>query len=103
MKRLLLAAIVLSLGVVSHAEIVTKSVEYTHDGTTLEGYLAYDDAIGEKRPGVLVVHEWTGLNDYAKERTRMLAGIGYIAFAADIYGKGIRPQNRDEAAEQSRK
>jgi dienelactone hydrolase len=72
--------------------------EYRHGDTILEGYLAYDDRIKEKRPGVMVVHEWYGLNDYAKARAEQLANLGYIAFAVDIYGKGVRAKNREEAA-----
>jgi dienelactone hydrolase len=54
----------------------------------LKGYLAYDSASDAKRPGVLVVHEWWGHNDYARERARMLAGLGYLALAVDMYGDG---------------
>jgi len=63
----------------------------------LEGYLAWDDAAKGKRPGVLVVHAWMGLDDNARRRADMLAGLGYVAFAADIYGKGVRPKTPDEA------
>ncbi len=79
----------------------TETVEYKQGDTVLEGYLAYDDAVQAKRPGVLVVHEWTGLGDYVKKRTEALAELGYIAFAADIYGKGVRPQNPKDAGEQA--
>jgi dienelactone hydrolase len=72
--------------------------EYRHGDTILEGYLAYDDRIKKKRPGVMVVHEWYGLNDYAKARAEQLANLGYIAFAVDIYGKGVKAKNREEAA-----
>ncbi|MBD2294939.1 dienelactone hydrolase family protein [Anabaena sphaerica FACHB-251] len=81
--------------------IRTKTIEYKHGNTVLEGYLAYDDAIKSKRPGVLVVHEWNGLQSYAKQRTEQLAKLGYVAFAADIYGKGVRPKNAQESAAQS--
>ncbi|MEZ5358333.1 MAG: dienelactone hydrolase family protein [Candidatus Zixiibacteriota bacterium] len=84
-----------------HAEVVTEVIEYMYDDAVLEGYLAYDNAITGKRPGVLVVHAWKGLGDYAKMRARMLAEMGYIAFAADIYGKGIRPTTNEEAAKQA--
>jgi dienelactone hydrolase len=70
------------------AAIVTKVVEYEHDGTKLKGFLAYDDAVKEKQPGVLVFPEWWGLNDYAKSRAKQLAELGYVAFAADLYGDG---------------
>lgn len=69
-------------------EIITRTVEYTHDGQTLRGFLAYDDAMEGERPGVLVVHEWWGLNDYPKARARQLADAGYVAFAVDMYGDG---------------
>ena len=70
------------------AEIVTKPVGYKHGDVELTGYLAYDDAAAGKLPGVLVVHEWWGLNDYAKKRARMLAELGYVAFCVDMYGTG---------------
>lgn len=76
----------------SHAALVEKAVTYQEDGTTLEGFHVYDDAVIGKRPAVLVVHQWTGLSAYEKLRCRMLAELGYNVFAADIYGKNIRPQ-----------
>lgn len=83
------------------SEVRTEAVAYSHGDTELQGYLAWDDGIEGKRPGVLVVHEWTGLNDYARSRTRQLAELGYVAFAVDMYGKGIRPQTTQEAAKQA--
>lgn len=83
------------------AAIKTQVVEYRHGNAVLEGYLAYDDAIQAKRPGVIVVHEWTGIGDYVKQRTEQLAKLGYVAFAADIYGKGIRPKNPKDAGAQA--
>lgn len=68
--------------------IVTKRVTYSADGTTLKGFIAYDNNIEGKRPGIIVVHEWWGLNNYARERAEMLAKLGYIAFAIDMYGNG---------------
>ncbi len=85
------------------AKIVTKVVEYTHDGVVLEGYLAYDDAAAGKRPGVLVVHQWMGLTDNERTRAQMLAELGYVAFAVDVYGKGVRPANTGEAQQQAGK
>ncbi len=81
----------------ARAAIHTELVEYRQGDTVCEGYLAYDDANKDQRPGVLVVHEWTGLNDYAKKRAEQLAGMGYVAFAADIYGKGVRAKDVQEA------
>ncbi len=81
-----------TLGTSCHAALVEKLVTYEHDGVTLEGFHVYDDAVTGKRPGVMVVHQWTGLSDHEKRSSRMLAEAGYNVFAADIYGKGVRPQ-----------
>lgn len=83
------------------AAIKTQTIEYKQGNTLLEGYLAYDDVVKVKRPGVLVVHEWNGLQSYIKKRTQQLAKLGYVAFAVDIYGKGIRPKNPEESAKQA--
>ncbi|MBC7961729.1 MAG: dienelactone hydrolase family protein [Steroidobacteraceae bacterium] len=98
MKNILIILAVLLFSVNVEASVKTKIVEYKQGDATLEGYLAWDDAKNAKRPGVLVVHEWTGINDHIRQRTEMLAKLGYVAFAADIYGKGIRPTAQAEAA-----
>ena len=85
----------------SHAKMITRTVDYQQGGDTLQGYLAYDDKFTGKRPGVLVAHQWMGLGDYERERARMLAEMGYVAFALDIYGKGVRPKNREAAGKLS--
>jgi len=82
----------------ARAELVTRVVEYQHEGTALKGYLAYDGSISGRRPGVLVIHEWWGLNDYARMRADMLARMGFVALAADMYGGGMVAENRDHAA-----
>ena len=82
----------------SPAGLHTEVIEYRQGDTALEGYLAYDAGVKGKRPGVLVVHDWSGVNAYVKMRLEQLAKLGYVALAADIYGKGIRPQTREEAA-----
>jgi dienelactone hydrolase len=82
------------------AQIHTDLVEYRHGDTVLEGFIAYEDT-EEVRPAVVVVHEWMGLNGYAQKRAVQLAEMGYVAFAIDIYGKGIRPKTREEAAAQA--
>ncbi|MBB5351427.1 dienelactone hydrolase [Haloferula luteola] len=74
------------------AALVENPVTYDDHGTELEGFHVYDDAIDGPRPAVLIVHQWTGLTDYEKGRARQLAELGYNVLAADIYGKGIRPQ-----------
>lgn len=78
--------------------VKTDSIEYKQGTTSCEGYFAYDDAKSGKRPGVLVVHEWGGLGDYVKQRTRMLAELGYVAFGCDIFGKGVRAQSMEDCA-----
>lgn len=83
----------------AYAKIQSKAIEYKDGDAVLEGHLVYDDASQEKRPGVLVVHEWMGLGDYEKGRAEQLTALGYVAFAADIYGKGIRPKDGKEAQE----
>jgi dienelactone hydrolase len=91
------------LGRSASAAIKTEVVEYKDGDTALEGFLAYDDAKSGPRPGVLVIHDWTGLQDYAKRRATMLAELGYVAFAADIYGKGVRPTEPADCAKQAGK
>jgi dienelactone hydrolase len=75
----------------SEAKIITKTIEYKSGDTVLEGYLAYDSA-KKNAPGVMIVHDWTGVGPYVKKRAEQIAALGYVAFAADIYGKGVRPQ-----------
>jgi dienelactone hydrolase len=90
---------VMALGTTVQAKTLTKTVSYQHDDVKLEGYLAYDDSIEDKRPAVLVVHEWWGLNDYARRRVEQLAAMGYMAFALDMYGKGKITKHPKQAAE----
>src|ERR1700722_1207581 len=73
------------------ADTVTKTVEYDHGGTKFDSFLAYDSAAtpDAKRPGVLVVPEWWGLNDFAKGRAKELAAMGCVALAVDMYGGGV--------------
>ena len=83
----------------SSAAVKTEHVEYTYDGKTFKGMLAYDDAATGKRPGVLVVHEWWGLNAHAMDRAKRLADEGYVAFACDMYGDGKKTEHPKEAME----
>ena len=89
--------VVLLFCTTSSAALRAGDFEYREGETVLQGYLAYDDSVQGKRPGVLVVHEWTGIGPYVKHRVEQLAGMGYVALAADIYGKGVRPKNAAEA------
>jgi len=97
LKYFLVIILTLILATEVQAKLVTKTVEYKQDGTVCKGYLAYDDAIRGKRPGVLVVHEYWGLNDFARKKAEQLAGLGYAAFAADIYGQGLVTTDPKEA------
>jgi len=103
MKRLTVRAaffaVVFGMAGVALAEpkILGKAVDYSAQGVVMKGYLAYDENIPGKRPGVLVVHEWWGLNDYARKRARMLAELGYTALAVDMYGEGKQAMHPDDA------
>lgn len=92
-------ALLLAATLPAHAKVITQVVEYREKDTVLEGYMAYDDAFKGKRPGVLVAHQWMGLGNYEKRRAEMLAEMGYVAFALDLYGKGVRPMDAKTAGE----
>lgn len=81
----------------AQAEIIGKEVDYKAGNTTLKGYMAFDDSSKEQRPGVLVVHEWWGHNEYARKRARMLANMGYVALAVDMYGEGKQAAHPEDA------
>ena len=94
MKKLFMiltvAAIVLTAvsPVAAAQKIDGKNITYSAGGVMMKGYLVYDRNMTGKRPGVLIVHEWWGLNDYIRHRAQMLAELGYVAFAVDMYGNG---------------
>ena len=100
-KWFLLSAAALFLASTASAAIHTETVTYKHGNATLKSFLAYDDAQTAKRPGVLVVPEWWGLNDYAKKRAEQLAELGYVALAVDVYGDGKITTDPKEAGEWS--
>ena len=79
------------------AAVHTEPLAYTAGDVTCRGYLAWDDATAGRRPGVLVVHEWYGLNDYARSRAQQLAQLGYVALAVDMYGDGRVAKDAQEA------
>ena len=102
MKRfILILAFVLTWPPHAHAAVHGEAVEYKHGDTALEGYFAIDDAVQGPRPGVLVVHDWTGLRENPKKRAEQLAELGYAVFAIDMYGKGIRPTDPKDASAQA--
>jgi len=101
-SRIFLAGLALGAAVALNAKIITKPVTYEHAGVKLEGYLAYDDVkvtATKPAPGVLVVPEWWGLNDYAKGRAEQVAQLGYVAFAVDMYGTGVTTTDPKKANE----
>jgi dienelactone hydrolase len=78
-------------------QLKEENVSYFLDNTTLKGYIVYDSSTDKKRPAILVVHEWWGMNDYPKMRARKLAGLGYVAMAVDLYGNGTTVDNPTDA------
>jgi len=84
---------------VARGAVKTQTIEYNDGDTKLQGFLAYDDATTQARPGILVVPEWWGLTDYPKHRAQMLAELGYVAFVADMYGDGKTTDDPKQAGE----
>jgi dienelactone hydrolase len=101
MKLTAVAMLALLVGAVAQGEVRTKLVAYKQGGAVLEGFEAWDGAVTGKRPGVLIAHAWMGLSPHERQVAQQLAQMGYVAFCADIYGKGIRPTSAAEASKQS--
>jgi dienelactone hydrolase len=78
-------------------QLKEDNITYSGDNITMNGYVVYDENNKDKRPAVLVVHEWWGLNDYAKSRAKQLADLGYVAMAVDMFGNGQTAANPQEA------
>lgn len=97
MKKFVAGCLIALCAGSAFSAVVESAVEYTDGETPMRGYLYYDDAIEGQRPGVLVVHEWWGLNDYARRRARMLAEQGYVALAVDMYGEGKQATHPKDA------
>ena len=95
--KLAVLAFALAIPALAVAEVISKTVEWKVGGGTMKGYLVYDNSIKGKRPGVIVIHEWWGLTDYPKKRAEMLAKLGYVALAADMYGDGKTADNPADA------
>ena len=89
--------IILIISTTTQAEVITKEIDYRQGETTMKGMVAYDDAIKGKRPGVLIVHEWWGHNKHSRDRAKMLAEEGYVAFAVDMYGDRQTADHPDDA------
>jgi dienelactone hydrolase len=101
MKPLLTILLTLTCPIFTLAGIKSEPVQYKQGDTTFEGALFYDDADATPRRAVLVCHEWWGLNEYSKKRAEQLAQMGYVAFAVDVYGKGVLAKTQAEAAQMS--
>ena len=98
MKNLLFSLALFCLSIpAAFSAVQGKEVSYTANGTTLKGWLAWNDAAKGKLPAVLVVHEWWGHNPYARKRANMLAELGYVALAVDMYGDGKQAHHPDDA------
>ncbi|MDH5586725.1 MAG: dienelactone hydrolase family protein [Nitrospirota bacterium] len=99
--RLMFSLILVLVGLPSEvgAKVKSRVVPYTYGEKAYEGFLAWDDSVEGKRPGILVVHEWWGLNDYARSRAEQLAALGYATFAVDMYGKGKVTTHSEKASE----
>jgi dienelactone hydrolase len=98
LELLCLVGIFVLLAFGLEAAIKTEPVEYKAGGVTMKGMIAYDDAKQGKRPGVIVVHEWWGNNEYSQKRARMLAELGYTALAADMFGEGKQATHPNDAS-----
>ena len=98
MKTFIAALVLLLGGLGLRAEIKSEVIDYKQGETVCEGVLVYDAALQGRRPGVLIAHQWKGLTAYEKKRAQMLAQLGYVVFCADVYGKGVRADNAQDAA-----
>lgn len=81
------------------AKVKTEKVIYESNGVKMEGVIAYNDSIKKPVPGILVFHEWMGNGPFTEQKAKDLAGLGYVAFAADVYGQGVRAKDMKEASE----
>ncbi len=100
-KRLWFIVLLICVGIppLVEAKVQSKVIPYLYGEESFEGFMAWDDSVQGKRPGILVVHEWWGLNDYARSRAEQLAKMGYMAFAVDMYGKGKVTTHAEKAGE----
>lgn len=103
MNRIALTALAVMMGATVQAKIVTQPVEYAAGSIRCEGFIAYDDSKSGQRPAVIVVHDWKGAGSFVQDKCVRLAELGYVAFAADIYGKGVRPATTEEASAEAGK
>jgi dienelactone hydrolase len=98
MRRSALMTIGLLFAIAANSGVKEREIDYESGGVVLKGSIAYDDALSGRRPAVLVVHEWWGLNDFARNSARRLADAGYVALALDMYGDGRQAHHPKDAA-----
>lgn len=98
MKTVFAGILLLIMTGISGAKIMTSEIDYKQDSTVFKGFVAYDEKNTGMRPGVLVVHEWWGLNDFVREKAKALAAMGYVAFAPDMYGDGRNTTDQQVAS-----
>lgn len=98
MKKTLSTLMMVGAASAAQADMVTREVAYEIDGEAYQGMLVYDDAVKDKRPGLLMVPNWMGVTENSAKKAYRAGGSDYVVFIADMYGKGIRPSNTDEAA-----
>lgn len=101
MPRQILAVLAMTAAAPAGAEIIAAPVEYSVGDDVFEGYVARNTDLSEYRGTVMIVHDWDGLTDYERRRAEMLAAMGYLAVAADVYGQGVEPQSVEENRELS--
>jgi dienelactone hydrolase len=97
MKAIITALVLFVIVPLAHAVVVGEEITYRSGDTQMQGYIAWDNTVTDKRPGIIVVHEWWGHNDYARKRANMLAALGYTALAVDMYGDGKTASHPDDA------
>ena len=95
--RTLIALALFGLSAAALAKPVAEPVSWKHGGTDFDGYRVYDDSDSDKRPGLVMVPNWMGVNDAAVEKAKQIAGDDYVVLLVDMYGRGVRPANADEA------
>ena len=103
MRRLIAAVLLASCALPAFATMQARPVEWKVGDQAFSGVLVYDDANAIKRPGLVMVPDWMGVRDSAVAKAKHIAGNDYVVLVADVYGKGVRPGNSDEAMAQVKK
>ncbi|HEX8313270.1 MAG TPA: dienelactone hydrolase family protein [Chthoniobacteraceae bacterium] len=102
-KQLFSALLAVMFPTLGFAEVKTETIQYQQGETALEGVLALESTSQEKRPGILIIHDWMGVSEHTRAVAEDVAKLGYVAFAADIYGKGVRPADQQASSAEAGK